>query len=112
METRRVYVIWIHPLFYEAVRLLIDDPDIELAGATSDYAAAHHQIMELNPDTIIVEQEEGELSTNMLVFLKDSPLIDRIIGLNLTDNQLWLYQREKRMIGRAADLLQLIRGRQ
>jgi hypothetical protein len=110
METRRVYVVWIHPLFYEAVRLLIDDPNIELAGATSDYAAAHHQIMELHPDTIIVEQEEGGPSTDVLVFLKDSPLIDRIIGLNLTDNQLWVYQRERRMMGRAEDLLHLIQG--
>ncbi|HZD55448.1 MAG TPA: hypothetical protein VE136_01895 [Anaerolineales bacterium] len=108
METRRVYVVWTHPLFYASVRLLLDDPYVELVGANSDYAAAHDQIMKLRPDTIIVEEMEGELSTEALTFLRDSPLLRRVIGLNLTDNQLCVYHREQRTVGRAEDLLILI----
>jgi len=110
MVTRQVYVVWIHPLFYESVRLLLDDPSIQLVGATSDYAVAHKQIMTLQPDTIIVEEKEGELSTQMLTFLNDSPLLVRIIGLNLADNQLCIYHRERQTVGRAEDLLHLIQS--
>lgn len=112
MVTRQVYVVWIHPLFYESVRLLLDDPSIQLVGASSDYAIAHKQIMKLQPDTIIVEEKEGELSAEVLTFLRDSSLVERIIGLNLSDNQLCVYHRERRMVGRAEDLLRLIHGNQ
>lgn len=108
METRRVYVVWTHPLFYESVRLLLNDPNVELVGATSNYAAAHSQIMNLQPDTIIIEEKEGELSTEVFEFLNDSPLVGRIIGLNLVDNQLCVYHRERRTVGQAEDLLDLI----
>lgn len=108
METRRVFVVWTHPLFYEAVRLLLDDPSIDLVGAISDYAAAHKHIMKLQPDTIIVEEKEGDLSAEILAILRDSPLDARIIGLNLSDNQLFVYHRLRQTVGRAEDLLRLI----
>ena len=110
METRRVFVVWTHPLFYESVRLLLDDSSIELVGAISDYAAAHQQIMKLQPDTIIVEEKEGDISAEVLALLRDSPMGARIIGLNLADNQLCVYHRERRTVGRAEDLLHLIQG--
>lgn len=112
METRRVFVVWTHPLFYEAVRLLLDDPSIDLVGAISDYAAAHKQIMKLQPDTIIVEEKEGDLSAGVLAFLRDSPLDARIIGLSLVDNQLSIYHRERQTVGQAEDLLRLVQGLQ
>jgi AmiR/NasT family two-component response regulator len=110
METRRVFVVWTHPLFYEAVRLLLDDPSIDLVGANPDYAAAHEHIMKLQPDTIIVEEKEGNLSAEVFAFLRDSPMDARIIGLNLSDNQLFVYHRERQTVGRANDLLRLVQG--
>lgn len=110
METRRVFVVWTHPLFYESVRLLLDDPSVDLVGAISDYAVAHKHIMMLKPDIIIVEEKEGDLSAEVLTFLRDSPLDARILGLNLADNQLFVYHRERRTVGRAEDLLHLVQG--
>ena len=57
--TRRVFVIWMNPLFHESVRLLLSHPDVEWVGATSDHAAAHEQIMKLRADTILIEEGEG-----------------------------------------------------
>jgi DNA-binding NarL/FixJ family response regulator len=110
METRRVYVVWTHPLFYESMRLLLDDPSIDVVGAISDYAAAHKQIMGLQPDIIIVEEKEGSLSAEVLPFLRYSPLGAHIIEINLSDNQLHIYHREKRTVRQAKDLLHLIQG--
>lgn len=112
METRRVFVFWTHPLFYEAVRLLLDDPSIDLVGAISDYVSAQQQIMKLQPDTIIVEESEGDRFGEILVFLKNSPAGARVIGLNLLDNQLFVYQRERKTVGQADDLLRLVQGLQ
>jgi DNA-binding NarL/FixJ family response regulator len=108
MPIQRVFIIWSHPLFHESVRLLLDHPDIEFVGTTSDYKTAHEEILSLQPDTIIVEEEEGGLPNEKMKYLESYPWKVRITFLNLTDNQLHMYQHEQRTIGQAEDLLRLI----
>ncbi len=110
MRSRQVFVVWTHPLFYTSLRLILDDPNIDLIGAASDYAAAHDQVISLQPDTIIVEEGEGDISTEVMALLQICPSGGRVIGLNLVDNQLSVYHREQRLVGRAEDLLGLILG--
>ena len=108
MALPRVFVIWNHPLFYESLRLLLNHPDIEWAGATSDYASALAQTERLQPDTILVEEGEDGLPAQALELLKTSPCELRIISLNLSDNQLNVYYRELHTVVQAEDLLHLI----
>ena|SRR3990170_6744513 len=108
MKARRVFVFWIHPLFYTSVRLLLNDPNIELVGAASDPAAAHEQIMGLQPDTIILEEGGETIFAEVFTYLLVRSSFRRIIGLNLDDNQLSVYHREQKTVGQVDDLLQLV----
>jgi chemotaxis response regulator CheB len=111
MATRRVFVIWIHPLFHESVRLLLTHPDIEWLGATSDHSTALTQIEKLCPDTILLEEEEGSnASAEALEILEASSTNMRVIRLNLADNELKIYRREDRTVAQAEDLLHLIQN--
>jgi len=111
MATRRVFVIWTHPLFHESVRLLLQHPDVEWAGATSDRVVAQAQIMSLRPDTILIEEEEGsDASAEALEILAASSADMRVVRLSLADNELKIYHREQRTVGRAEDLLHLVQN--
>jgi DNA-binding NarL/FixJ family response regulator len=106
--TRQVFVIWTHPIFHESVRLLLNHPDVEWVGATSDYAAAKNEILSIQPDTILIEDVQDSASAEMMEILKAGPQNVRVIGLSLADNELSVYHRERRTVGQAGDLLRLI----
>jgi len=108
MSTRRVFIVWTHPLFREAVCLLLNHPKIEIVGTSSENKTAHEQITELQPDTIIVEEGSKDIPKDIMKYLETYPWNLRVTFLNLTDNQLNMYQHEQRTMGRAEDLLQLI----
>jgi len=110
MAIRRVFAIWAHPIFHESVRLLLNRPDIEWTGATSDYAAAKDAIWGLRPDTILVEEVGGQVPDEVKEILEAIPWAVRIISLNLADNKSIVYQRERRTIEQPEDLLRLIHG--
>lgn len=109
MATRRVYVIWAHPLFHDTLHQLLNHTDIAWVGAASDFANAVEEILNLNPDTILLEEREGEpiTSTSMNILEKfDWDL--RVIGVSLNDNQLSIYQHEHQTVGQPEDLIRLI----
>jgi DNA-binding NarL/FixJ family response regulator len=108
MATQRVFVIWTHPLFLVSVRLLLNHPNIELVGASSNYAAAQEELSSLQPDCVIVEEVESNLPAIEMDILKTSSWVVRLIGLNLDDNRLNVYHREQRSVVEAGDLLHLI----
>ena len=113
MATRRVFVLWTHALFYDSLRLLLNQPGIEVVGTTSDNLAARDQIAGLQPDTVLVEEDEGENGPEeILRMLEASPAGMRIIRLSRADNELKVYHREKRIVGKADDLLRLIQNEQ
>jgi AmiR/NasT family two-component response regulator len=104
MAVRRVFVIWTNPLFHEFVRLLLVHPKVEMVGATSDYAIVQTNINTLCPDTVIVEVTDNNLDLVMNI-MKASRSNIRIIGLNLTNNALSVYQHQQQMVAKADDLL-------
>ena len=108
MSTLRVFIIWTHPLFHKSVCLLLKHPKIEIVGANSEYKNAHEEIIALQPDTIIVEEGGKDIPRDVMKYLETYPWNLRVTFLNLTDNQLNMYQHEQRTMGRAEDLLHLI----
>lgn len=105
MANRRVFIIWSHPLFHESVRMLLDHPDINLVGATSDYETTYEEISNLQPDTIIIEEAEEGDPGEMMKYLETFSWNVCVSFLNLNDNQLNMYKHEQRTLGRADDLL-------
>lgn len=109
--TRRVFVIWTHQLFHESVRLLLNHPEVEWVGETSDHQAAQEEIIKLKPDTILIEEVEeieGSVPSEEMQILETCHWDVRVIGLNLTNNKLSVYHREQRTVRQAEDLLRLI----
>ncbi|HET7088451.1 MAG TPA: hypothetical protein VFL17_07370 [Anaerolineae bacterium] len=92
------------------MRLLLNRPDIEWTGATSDYAAAKDAILDLRPDTVLVEEVGGSVPPEVMEILETIPWNMRMISLGLADNKLSVYHRERRTIEQPEDLLRLIQG--
>lgn len=109
MQTRRVYVIWAHPLFLESVRLLLKQAQVEIVGATSDHEDAQAQIETLTPDVVIIEQADGEMQSSLetISILRAGA---RVVRLSMDDNEISLYSRERRTAMQADDLANLIVG--
>lgn len=110
----RVYVISCHPLFGRGVQALLDlEQGMELLGCETDVDRAIKRIRETCPDVIIVEAglTEGHLDP-VLVRLLGENLGIKIIGLNLTDNAMRIYQGEHRIIRQVQDFVVAVRSRQ
>ncbi len=108
MHTQRVFVIWTNPLFHTSMVLLLDSPQIDLVGETSNYATAWQQIAKQRPDTILIEKTSGGVPAEVLEILENSSWKVRVIGLSLADNELSIYHREQQTVGQIGDLLHFI----
>ena len=107
MVARHVFMIWIHPIFRESVYLLLDHPEVEWVGITSDLETAINEILSVKPDTILIE-EDTQIPSGLLNILENCSWDFRLMGINLSDNQLNLYRHEQQILWRAEDLLQLV----
>lgn len=105
MPLRRVFILWTHPLFREAVQLLLAHPQIEWVGSSTNYSLDMDQVASSSPDTILVEEVGEMFPVEILEFLETSRESVRVVGLNLHDNRMRTYQRVERTVGTADDLL-------
>ncbi len=111
MSKHRIYVLWNHPLFDEAVRLLLQRAGIEWAGSSCSLEDGLHSIEQLRPDTIFVEGgEEGGIPDKVMHLLASSTYRVRLFRLNLADNILEIYYREQRTVLQVDELLQLVQN--
>ncbi len=109
MKPHRVFVIWNHPLFYESLRLILNNMQIEWLGASSSPIEARAEILVHKPDTVLVEDEvNGNFSNRILDLFDSNPMSMRIFRLNLADNNLQIYHQEQRTVLQAEDLIRLI----
>ncbi len=106
MAKKRVFVIWTHPLFYESIRLLLNN-EVDLVGSTDDHAKGDREIAELKPELVIIETPEGleDLGAETFSILQKGP---RVIHLSLENNELSLYLRQHKTMDEPSDLMQMI----
>lgn len=107
---RRIYIVWVHPLFCDTVRLLLTHPLIEIVGLSNDYEIAAKHVAELVPDTVIIEDTEESAVTRIKLseVIGHFPETERIIRLSLKDNELWEYRHERQSITNIEDFLRII----
>jgi len=108
MAVRRVFIIWKHPIFHESVCLLLKHPEVEMIGATTNYETVPTELLDLHPDTILVEEAEEMGLTEMSHILQAITWGARILTFNLSDNKLSIFHREQKTVGHYEDLLHLI----
>lgn len=105
MSARQVYIIWAHPLFHESMRLLLDHPQIQFVGETSDYLAAQEELVRLRPDILLMEDDNGEEHARIMEYFQACPWSMMIFLISMDDNELGIYHHEKRAVVRTNDLL-------
>lgn len=110
MAARLVYIIWSHPISHESLRLLLNHPDVEIVGTTTDITKAQEEIIAFKPDTVIVESTGTSIDTETLAIFASCPWVRRIIGFSMNDNKLNVYQREEKTVAKADDLLTIIQN--
>ncbi|HET7011369.1 MAG TPA: hypothetical protein VFI11_11375 [Anaerolineales bacterium] len=110
MPVRRVYLLWTHPLFFETVHRLLSHQEVELVGDSMDHDAGRQDIARLRPDVVVLEEEEGASRAELVDLLQGGATDVLILGLNLMNNELRVYQRQQRTVARPGDLLDVVRG--
>lgn len=105
---RRIFVFWENPIFRDSVRLLLDHPDVEWVGASSDYAAAMEGVQDAKPDTLLIEGTDGQLPAAVIDLLEASDCSLRLIMFNLNDNRLSVYHFEQWLVADEGDLIRLV----
>jgi DNA-binding NarL/FixJ family response regulator len=108
MQVPRVFIVWAHPLFDETVRRLLQEWGASIVGSTSDQQFALEQIGVLEPGVVILEDANDPSETEerqAMAIINASP---HVIRLNLNDNELRSYRRERRTVGKVEDLANLL----
>lgn len=85
---RRVFIVWIHPLFVSSLKLVLQHPEIEWAGSAMDDEHLPEKIATIQPDTVLVEGVDENSIHKVTSILEFSHGNMRVIGLNLSDNQI------------------------
>ena len=79
-------------------------------GVETDRPRAMESIKLLKPEIVVVEiGEEGAGPNNLLPYLARESPGSRTIGLSLTQNKVEVYYGHQRPVGKAEDLLRVIR---
>lgn len=108
MPGRRMFVICSHPLFLKSLRVLLDNPEIEWVGLATDFVDLPAQVKALQPDVILIEGEVIENAKRALQILATNHRNLRIIGLNMLDNEMSVFEAGQGIINKTDDLLRLI----
>lgn len=108
MGMPRVFIIWTHPLFDEAVSRLLEGWGVSVVGSTSDRMFAQDQIAVLNPSVVILEDADDYSEDEEQKTMAILNAIPNVIRLNLNDNELQIYRRERRTVGKIEDLEKIL----
>ncbi len=71
-------------------------------------AAADGQADVIEPDTVLIEEPEGDAASEAISILGEGSSDLRVIRLSLADNELTVYDRKQRRIVEPEDLLSMI----
>jgi AmiR/NasT family two-component response regulator len=108
MGMPRVFIIWTHPLFDEAVRRLLEGWGASVVGSTSDRMMAQGQIAALNPSVVILEDADDYSEDEEQKTMAILNAIPNVIRLNLNDNEVRIYRRERLTVGKIEDLEKIL----
>lgn len=108
MAVHRVFIFWIHPLFHETVRVLLNHPGVEWVGSSQDYTTGWDMVSEPPPDTIVIEEDDRGPPPEIIQLLLNQRFNVRILGLNLLDNEISVFDYSQRTVCKADDLLHWI----
>jgi len=107
---KRIFFLSSQPLFGQGlVHLLSREGRFDIVGRESDMELAMQEIKALRPDVVIVDNADPacEPMPAVMRLLKEGLGI-KIIGLNLQNNTLCIYQGEERVVRDVDDLVKAL----
>jgi AmiR/NasT family two-component response regulator len=107
---QRVFIVWSYSLFCDTVRAVLNHPQIEVVGQTSDQESIQARVAALQPDIVIIE-DTGEglaISARALQILEDNSGKPRVFRMSLEDNELRVFSEERVILSQVEDLRKLI----
>ena len=107
----RIFILSSHPLFGQGIKTLLEEQaEVQVVGREADPVRAIDAILDLKPDVVILDNDESRHSGTLLLALIFQELVDiRVVRLSLANNQILIYQGERRVIEGPGDLLKAIR---
>jgi DNA-binding NarL/FixJ family response regulator len=109
---KRIFLLSSHPLFGQGVEsLLRQETEFDIVGLETDIDRAVARIKRLRPDAVVVDSNETIPDPALVVMrILREGLETRVIGVNLWDNIVCVYQGQQRIVKEVQDLVQAIRG--
>lgn len=109
--SRRAFIIYRHPLFGDAVRLLLAHGGVDVLGMESDLDLARQKIDALQPDVVLMELGDDVVQSWTPTDLTSSGAQQRMtIGVNLLDNQALIWHRQEKTLLQGSDLVEVIQS--
>ena len=110
MAKKRVFIISNHQMFGRGLERLLDyKTHIEIVGQETDVERAIQRINEIQPDVVILDGDEPPYDSSSMVFqILKQPSIPKVIGLNLQNNILYIYEARQWMARSVKDLIAAI----
>lgn len=105
----RVFLVWEHPLLRKTLQALLDHTQIEWVGDCSNLDELPLLLEIHQPDVVLVEEYKDHTNhraAQVLSICKQSRL--RVIGINLSGNDVQHYEFDKEILSERDDLLKLI----
>ena len=111
MSSSHVLIISSHPLFAEAITLVLASEGISVGAVASDLPAAVPLLHQHRSSTIIVDCEEPcQPQADMLTVLEDADMEAVLVFLSLADNRMVVHQWRRLGDATSADLVSVLRN--
>lgn len=110
---QQVFIVWENPLFFDSIRLLLTQMQIEIVGDNSVYTDALSAIEKTHPEVVIVEEtthNTAERPLKIMQLLEDCSWCPYVVRMGLQNNEMWVYHRQQWTVNNKEDLLEIIRG--
>jgi DNA-binding NarL/FixJ family response regulator len=108
---KRVFIISNHQMFGRGLEqiLIKYKTHIEVVGQETDVERAIQRIGEIEPDVVILDGDEPPYNSISMVFrILKQHSIPKVIGLNLQNNNLYVYEARQWMARSVEDLVTAI----
>jgi hypothetical protein len=105
----RILLVYHNPLFAHSVRAaLAAQPRHTIVGELDDWAQAEAEMARQVPDTVIVEEGEGETTAEMLRALRAHPTPWRVIAMRLDETTMHIWSGAWQPLTRTQDLIDVL----
>lgn len=105
----RVMLVYHNPLFAHSLRTALrDQPHLIIVGEVDDWTRAEAEIARLNPDVVLLEEENREAAERTLHALSTRDQPWRVVAMRLDETTMHIWSGTWQPITRTQDLLDVL----